>query len=240
MGSPFPQAASSFAPQIDSLFQLIFGITLGAFIIVQGLLIWFLIRYRRRPGHSATYIHGNPRLEWLWTLIPAAILVCVAVLSEAAWAAIKLPHGLSHDAIQVEVLAEQFAWNIRYPGPDGKFGRTDNKLISQDNPWGTIDDDPDGKDDIITINQMHLPVERDIQITLRSKDVIHSFFLPEMRLKQDAVPGMTVHLWFKPTRTGRFEIACAEFCGLGHYRMRGFLTIESMQQYTTWIKGGGE
>ncbi len=130
--------------------------------------------------------------------------------------------------------AEQFAWNIHYPGPDGKFGRTDIKLVSADNPLGLDRSDPNAKDDITTINQLNLPVDRPVLVHLSSKDVIHSFGLYEMRVKQDAIPGMTSRSGSFPNRVGEYEIACSQLCGLGHFRMRGFITIQSAADYQKW------
>jgi cytochrome c oxidase subunit 2 len=133
-------------------------------------------------------------------------------------------------------VGEQFAWNIHYPGPDGKFGRTDNTLVSAENPLGLDRKDPDAKDDLVTPNQLHLPVDRPVLVRLSSKDVIHSFGLYEMRVKQDAIPGMQIPVWFTPTRVGEYEISCSQLCGLGHYRMRGFVTVESQADFQAWLK----
>jgi len=133
------------------------------------------------------------------------------------------------------VVGEQFAWNIHYPGPDGKFGRTDVTKVSADNPLGLDRSDPAAKDDITTINQLYLPEGRPALIHLSSKDVIHSFGLYEMRVKQDAVPGMSMPVWFVPTRPGEYEITCSQLCGLGHFRMRGFVTIQTDADFKKWL-----
>jgi cytochrome c oxidase subunit 2 len=128
-------------------------------------------------------------------------------------------------------------WNVRYPGRDGKFGRTAAKLVDDTtNPLGMDRSDADGKDDIVTLNEISVPFGRAVRIRLRSKDVIHSFFLPNFRVKQDAVPGMTPEVVFFPTKKGTFEIACAELCGLAHYRMRGFFNVVSPQEYDQWLR----
>jgi len=152
------------------------------------------------------------------------------------------------DAFVVEVTAEQFAWNIHYPGPDGSFGKTDiAKIDVESNPLGLDREDPAGKDDVTTVNQLHLPKGKPVVIKLRSKDVIHCFNIPEFRIKQDVVPGLTIPVWFEPTLTTaemraklgkpefQYEIACAQLCGLGHYRMRGFVTIHSQEEFQTWM-----
>lgn len=207
-----PEGVSSYSGRIDGLFRLILWITGVIFIVVEALLLYFVIRYRHRQGRRAHYTHGNNRLEVVWTIVPAVICVVLALLSRRTWADIKqnMPRG----ALPIEITAEQFAWNIRYAGADGKFGTAD---------------------DIVTLNQLHFPVGRPVVVTLRSKDVIHSFFLPEFRVKQDAVPGMSTHIWFDAIRTGNWEIACAELCGLGHYRMKGFVTVESPEEFQKWL-----
>jgi cytochrome c oxidase subunit 2 len=212
-----PEGVSSYSGRVDGLFSLILWITGIIFVVVEVLLLFFLFRYRRREGRRAHYTHGNNRLEVIWTIIPAVICVVLALLSRRTWAEIK--QQMPKDAMQVEITGEQFAWNIRYAGPDGKLGTAD---------------------DIVTLNQLHFPVGRPVVATLRSKDVIHSFFLPEFRVKQDAVPGMSTRIWFDAMRVGHWEIACAELCGLGHYRMKGFVTVETQEEYEKWLSEQAE
>ena len=209
-----PESASTFGPKIDRLFLVVLWITGFFFFLVQGGLLLFTLKYRTRPGQQASYIHGNTLLEIIWTLIPALILLGLTLASQKLWAEIRYPQQMPPNASQVEIQAEQFAWNVRYPGPDGQF-ETD--------------------DDVTTLNQLHLPVGQPVKVRLRSKDVIHSFFVPEFRVKQDAVPGMETSVWIQPTRAGQFEILCAELCGLGHYRMRGFVTTESAETFQPWL-----
>ncbi len=136
----------------------------------------------------------------------------------------------------IEVTAQQFMWNVRYPGPDGKFGRTNPALVDEaTNALGMDRTDPAGKDDIVTINEITVPVDRPLRVILHSKDVIHSFFLPNLRVKQDAVPGMSPEVIFLPTRIGNYELACAELCGLAHYRMRGFFNVVSEREFDAWL-----
>jgi len=135
----------------------------------------------------------------------------------------------------VRVVAEQFSWNFHYPGADGRFGRTSITLVDPDNPLGLDRRDQAAKDDITTINQLHLPVGRTAVIHLSSQDVIHSLGMPEMRVKQDAIPGIVQPVWFTPTQTGRWEIACSQLCGLAHYRMKAFYTIHPPQQFQAWL-----
>ena len=207
-----PENVSTYGGQIDDLFKLILWITGVIFVVVELLLLFFLFRYRHREGRTARYTHGSNRLEVIWTIVPAVICVVLALLSRRSWAEIK--QNMPKQAMNVEITAEQFAWNIRYPGPDGKL---------------------ETPDDVVTLNQLHFPVGRPVIVTLHSKDVIHSFFLPEFRVKQDAVPGMTTRIWFEATRVGNWEIACAELCGLGHFRMKGFVTVETPEEFERWL-----
>ena len=207
-----PEAVSIYAPKVDHIFMVILWITGIIFVLVEGTLLWFLIRYRQRPGRTAYYIHGYVPAEVIWTVIPAFIVMYLAFSSQRVWSYIQgspPPHQL-----EVEVKGEQFAWNVRYPGPDGQF---------------------ETADDIETINQFHIPVGQVVLVRLKSKDVIHSFFLPQFRIKRDAVPGLTGRIWIQATKSGQFEIACAELCGLGHYRMRGYVTVESPEAFKAWL-----
>ena len=209
-----PEAITTTAPAIDQLFYFVLWVTGIVFVLVQGTLLYFLFKYRKRPGVAAGYTHGNHLVEIIWTVIPAAILIALATYSQKVWSQVRgtpPPQDL-----EIEITAEQFAWNIRYTGPDGKLGTPD---------------------DVTTINQLHLPVQKSVLVHIKSKDVIHSFFVPQFRMKQDAVPGITGRIWLTATKTGNYEIACAELCGLGHYRMRGFLTIESPEAFKTWLAG---
>lgn len=209
-----PESASTYGPQIDRLFWIIVWITGFFFFIVQGFLLLFVLKFRAQPGRKASYIHGNTAIEIVWTIIPALILLWLTIASQHLWVSLRDPRQFPQNPLQVEVTAEQFAWNIRYPGPDNQF---------------------ETADDIATINQLHLPVGEPVRVQLKSKDVIHSFFVPEFRLKQDAVPGLPTQVWFQTTRPGQFDIRCAELCGLGHYRMRGFVTVESPTEFQAWL-----
>jgi cytochrome c oxidase subunit 2 len=146
----------------------------------------------------------------------------------------------SGGATTVRVVAEQFAWHVHYPGADGVFGRTDITLVSPDNPLGLDRNEQVGKDDIITTNRMNLPVGKPVVIFLSSKDVIHSFGLPQMRVKQDAIPGIVQPVWFTPTQVGQWDIACSQLCGLGHFRMKGVYAIQTQEAYDAWLKDEAE
>ncbi len=212
MQSWLPESASTYSSTIDNMFYLILVVTGVAFILTEALLFLFAFLYRRRPGRRATYTHGNNTIEVIWTVVPAVLLVVLAVASRTAWNEIK---GSTPETDEiVTITASQFNWEIRYPGVDGRF---------------------DSPDDVITNNEMRIPVGVPVKIRLRSKDVIHSFFLPHFRLKQDAVPGLTIEVWVEATRTGDFEIACAELCGFGHYSMKGMLTVMGQDEYRDWL-----
>ncbi len=209
----FPPAVSSYGGKVDHLFMVVLWITGIIFFLVEGALLYFLIRYRRREGQPASYIHGHTGVEVIWTVVPAIIVVMLAFSSQRVWSYIQgppPPHQL-----EIEVKAEQFAWNIRYAGADGQLNTAD---------------------DIETINQLHLPVNQVVLVHVTSKDVIHSFFLPQFRIKRDAVPGLNTSIWLQPITEGHFEIVCAELCGLGHYRMRGFVVIESPEAFRAWLE----
>ena len=141
-----------------------------------------------------------------------------------------------HEAVVVRVVAEQFAWNIHYPGPDGVFGTTRPELVSPSNPIGLDRGSPHAADDVVTVNQLHLPVDRPVIVQLTTKDVIHSFSVPNFRVKQDAIPGLMVPVWFVPDRPGRYDLVCSQLCGLGHYRMRGTVTVETQEAFDAWIR----
>ena len=209
----FPEDVSAIGARIDRLFLIILGITGAIFLLVEGALLYFLIRYRRRAHPHAAYLHGHHLAEVIWTVIPAIIVLYLAFGSQRVWSMVRgtpPPHQ-----VDVEVTAEQFAWNVRYAGADQALHTSD---------------------DIETINQLHLPVGQVVLVRLTSKDVIHSFFLPQFRMKMDAVPGLNGRMWLQATKTGNFEIACAELCGLGHYRMRGFVTIEPPEAFHAWLQ----
>jgi cytochrome c oxidase subunit 2 len=207
-----PEGISTFSPRIDFLFTLIFWITAVVWALVTIAMVVFMVKYRTRPGRRATYIEGNPRLEVLWTTVTAVILIALAMLSRSTWANIK-EQGPPGDVFY-KVTAKQFNWEITYPGPDGKLGT---------------------KDDVTVENDFHVPVNKVVRIELTSKDVIHSFFVPWIRLKQDAVPGRIIHVWFDATKKGEYEIPCAELCGFGHSGMKGTLYVQSEEDFQHWL-----
>ena len=232
----FPTLASVHGQRIDSLFMVVLVVSGIAFVLVQGALGFFVARYGENGRERAAYWHDNPRAEAFLLIGTAVILTILVFMGQRVWASIYFVDAPA-DALVVQVTGEQFQWNFHYAGPDGAFGRTDTKLITSTNNIGLDRTDPAAKDDVVTLSEMHFPVGRPVKVRLRSKDVIHSFFLPNLRIKQDAVPGMAIEVWFTPNRAGTYEIACAELCGLAHYRMKGALTIdESQQAFDTWLR----
>jgi len=232
-----PINASAHGAEIDNL---IIYVHLGMFVLFAGWGVFFvytLFRYRAKRNPKADYqgvkSHFSTYVEIAVVIVEAILLIGFSI---PLWAKVVDDFPKEKDSVVVRVVAQQFAWNIHYPGADGIFGKTDASLINeQTNPVGLDRSDPNAADDITTLNQLHLPVDKPVIIHLSSKDVLHSFFLPEMRVKQDAIPGMSIPLWFKPVKTGNWEIACAQLCGLGHYRMRGFLNIHSENDYDAWL-----
>jgi cytochrome c oxidase subunit 2 len=232
----FPTLASEHGSRIDGLFMAVLVVTGIAFVLVQGALGFFVARYGENGRERAAYWHDNPKAEAILLIVTAVILTVLVFMGQRVWASIYFSDAPT-DATIVEITGEQFLWNFHYAGPDGQFGRTDSKLITSTNNIGLDRDDPAAKDDVVSIGNMHAPVNKPVRVRLRSKDVIHSFFLPNFRIKQDAVPGMGIEVWFTPTKAGPFEVACAELCGLGHYRMKAALTIdESQEKFNQWLE----
>jgi cytochrome c oxidase subunit II len=232
---PLPPDFSTQGPQIDQLIYIVHYLMAILFVGWGIFFVYCLIRFRKKKGQSATYqpIKGRvAKFAEIAVIVAEAILL--VGLSMPVWAKYKdIP--AESDAIHVRVVGEQFAWNIHYPGKDGIFGKTDVKYINNTgNSLGLDPSDPHGKDDIVTLNEMHVPVQKPVIVEVSSKDVIHSFTVNVLRVKQDAVPGMRIPIWFVATQTGEHDIGCAQLCGLGHYRMRAFLTIDTPEQYAKW------
>lgn len=231
-----PELASAHGHRIDFLIYLIHILMIVLFVGWGIYFIVVLVRFNRRRNARADYhgIHSKTAtsIEVMVALVEIILLVGISI---PFWS--KYVDALpQRPTVEVRVVAEQFAWNIHYPGEDGIFGKTDVKFFNKEsNPLGIDPNDPNAQDDITTINQLHLPVGKPAQIHLSSKDVVHSFALQEMRVKQDAIPGMSIPVNFVPTKTGNYEIACAQLCGLGHYRMQGFMTIQSPEDFGQWL-----
>ena len=216
-----PRDVSLDGYRIDNVIQYTDTVITIYFGIVVLAMLYFIIKYRSRPGHSAVYDRGDTK-KHVAISIAMGLLVFFSIdvviegmsfrdLKEAFW---NFPTG--SDIVRIEVMPQQFAWNLRYPGNDGQFGTDDDLIPAQ--------------------NQLHIPVNRPVVIQIAPYDVIHSFYLPNFRVKVDATPGMTNSMWFQATEIGNFEIACAELCGNSHYRMKGYLTVESEEEFSNWLQ----
>jgi cytochrome c oxidase subunit 2 len=228
-----PPLASVHGREIDRLFYSTLLITGAVFVLVHVLMALFVWRFAAHGTQRALYWHDNRRLELTYTIIPAVALAIMVSMSGIVWA--RIHFAPPSDALVADVRGEQFAWLTRYPGSDGVFGRVESRLIDhRTNPMGLDPKDPASADDIVS-RDLHLVANKPVRVHLRSTGVIHSFFIPAFRVKQDAVPGVTIEIWFTPTTEGEYEIACAELCGIGHYAMRGKVTVQSQQAFDAWL-----
>ncbi|MBI3697075.1 MAG: cytochrome c oxidase subunit II [Acidobacteria bacterium] len=232
----FPQPISDLAVSFDQHFVFTMALCGFFFVLAQVLLGCLVIRYRSRAGHSASYAHGSK--AWVFGVMAAMVLLDASLSRGAGrlWKEQQMTPA-PPDAVRLEITGQQFAWNIRYPGADGRFGRTDPTLVNDfaGNPLGIDMKDPPSADDIV-LPTLIVPRGRPVEVLLRSKDVIHSFFIRELRIKQDAVPGMQIPVKFTATKAGRYEIACAELCGLGHHRMRSYLEVVEPEQWEARVR----
>ena len=234
----FTPTASQHAPLVDRVLIYLM-ITTGGMLLIGHLVFgYFIWKFSRQSRVTCRMV--KPKFERFWSLALGAVM---AIVAEGGVLALGLPvwdqfYGSEApaNAVQVEVTAEEFNWNIRYHGPDGIFGRVAPELINLDNPIGLDAEDVASKDDLLLLAEFFLPVNRAANIRLRSKDVLHSFYLPNFRVKQDAVPGMEIEIWFVPTKVGTYELACAELCGFGHYKMRGILHVVSDQEFEQFLQ----
>jgi cytochrome c oxidase subunit II len=243
-----PPAASSHAAEIDQMSVLVHWLMLVLFVGWGAFFLFVLVRFRRGANPKANYAGAKGKIakstEVAVAIVEVALLLFYAI---PAWATRVRQFPAENEATVVRVIGAQFAWNVHYAGADGKFGRTDVKLVTAENPIGLDRSDPTAKDDITDINNLHLPVNRPVLVRLSSMDVIHSFGLYEMRVKQDAIPGMQIPVWFIPTVTTddmrrnlgqpsfEYEIACSQLCGLGHYRMRGVVIVQTADDFQKWM-----
>ncbi len=233
-----PVGASAAAHWIDGQFTLTYvlmGIVFFAAQLSLGYIVW---KYRERPSSGPVeYSHGNTTLEVVWTIMTAVLFIGLNLMGSSVWASQRFDPA-QPGAVPVEVTGMQFAWYFRYPGPDGKYGATNATLMDPsaggEAAVGLDPSDPAAKDDVVT-GTMFLPVNREVDLSIRSVDVIHSFFVPSLRFKQDAVPGLNIHMHFTPNQIGDYEIACAELCGLGHYKMHGIVKVVSQEDFDRWL-----
>ena len=218
---------------MDDTIILSFWIGGGVFILVCLFMVFCIFRYQYKEGRRSEYKPEDKKLEkgltWLTTIGVVALLAPGLVVWNNY---IRVPDN----AIQVEVMAWQWGWKYRLPGQDGKLGASNNRIISDDNPYGLNIDDPNGKDDVfVESNELHLLKDRPVKILLRSIDVLHNFYVPQFRSKMDAVPGTITYYWFEPNKNGEYEVLCAEYCGVAHYAMRGKVVVEDEGSYNKWL-----
>jgi cytochrome c oxidase subunit 2 len=212
-----PENVSTFGADVDSIIAIIWYVTVAWFFLTFGVLGAFIVLYRRRPGRRASYVPGERLGHAAWILVPVAVVLVLDLWIDfrgaPVWAKVKIDQPTAE--IALEVTARQFNWDILYPGPDGKFGTADDRQL---------------------LNEIHVPVGQPVRVVLKSKDVIHSFFSPHMRLKQDIVPGRAIGVWFEATKPGKYELPCAELCGFGHSGMKGWLYVHTPEAYQQWLK----
>ena len=236
-----PPQASAHAAEIDNMIVILHWLMLALFVGWGIFFVYTLVRFRASAHPKADYegvkSHASSYLEVAVAVVEAVILLAFAI---PAWAVRVNAFPPEDGATVLHVIAKQFEWHTVYPGPDGRFGRRDASLITSTNAIGLDRSDPNGADDIHTINQLNLPVDTPVIAYLSTMDVIHSFSINSMRVKQDAVPGMEIPVWWEPTVAGNYEINCSQLCGLGHYRMRGFVTIMNQADYQSFLAEEGE
>lgn len=212
-----PESVSTYGGEIDAIIALIYYLTLAWFFLTMGAFVLFLVLYRRREGRRATYVRGERLREAAWVLAPLVVVLVLDLWIDfrgaPVWARVK--QTMPPAEVTIQVTAKQFNWEILYPGPDGKFGTADDRQLD---------------------NELHVPVGKPVHVILKSRDVLHSFFLPNLRLKQDIVPGRTIGAWFEATKPGEYELPCAELCGFGHSGMKGWLYAHSAEDYQRWLR----
>jgi cytochrome c oxidase subunit II len=232
-----PPNASEHGYQIDHIIEFSHWFMGALFLGWSAFFIYVLLRFRkgRHPvaDHEGVKSGISTHLEFAVVLIEAVLLIGFAI---PLWAKRVNQFPEDKDAILVHAIGQQFNWNFHLPGPDGQFGRRDIALVSNSNPLGLDSKDPASKDDIVVLGELHVPVDRPVIIELSSKDVIHNFALPHMRMAQDAIPGQIIPMWFKPIKTGSYEVVCGQLCGLGHYSMKGMLVVDNPADYQAWLK----
>jgi cytochrome c oxidase subunit 2 len=220
--------------QMDDTLAITLIITGVFFVAINLFIVYTLWRFRHREGHRAAYEPDNHKLErrlTLWTAVGIMALLAPGLFVYAEY--VEAPK----DALVVDVVGKQWQWHFRFPDENGKLGPTNVRLINAKNPFGLDPDDPDAHNNlIITAGEVHLPLNRPVKLLLRSDDVLHDFYVPQFRGRMNIVPGMVTTFWFTPTKAGRYEIMCAQLCGVGHYNMRGHVVVEDEVAFRTWLK----
>ena len=219
---------------IDHTITITFWITGAVFVAVIGFMAYCVWRFRHKKGQEVLYEPENKKLEW-WLTVATAVGVA-AMLAPGLYVWYQFV-TVPKDATEVEVVGRQWSWSYRLPGKDGKLGTSDTRLVSADNPLGVNPNDPNGKDDVvIETDDLHLQIGKPVKLLLRSVDVLHDFYVPEFRGKMDMIPGLVTYFWMTPTRTGTFDILCAELCGVGHPQMRGKVVVAEENKYQAWLE----
>lgn len=218
---------------LDDTILITLVITGAVFVAVNLFIAWAIVCFRHRPGRRAAYEPENKRLEgWLTVVTTVGI---VAMLAPGLYVYSDMINP-PKDAATIEVLGQQWQWRFRYPGEDGRLGLSDSRFVAPQNPFGLNPDDPHGQDDVLIDSpELRLPLGQPVTVLMRSRDVLHNFYVPQFRAKMDMVPGLVSRFWFTPTQAGRFEILCAELCGVGHYNMRGHVVVEDETAFRTWL-----
>ncbi|NRR30013.1 cytochrome c oxidase subunit II [Oxalobacteraceae bacterium] len=227
---------------MDDALQLTLLITGALFVAVNLFVAYAVVKFRHRDGVRASSEHGNKKLEW-W-LIGITSVGIMAMLAPGLQVYAKLIDPPAH-AMVFEVMGQQWQWHYRLPGKDGKLGLTDVRFMGPANPFGISPDDPNGQDDYLVDGQeIHIPLNQPVKVLLRAADVLHDFYVPQFRTRMNMVPGMVTSFWLTPTRSGRFEVMCAQLCGVGHANMRSYVVVDEAPAYASWLArqptfGGG-
>ena len=229
----FPPPINQHGIAYDAQFMRTLVVVGIVFFLAQMALGYAIAKFRANGGR-AHYSHGNNTLEKVWTTATAVLFLGLVLMGAKIWAGVHFEEA-PPDAIPIELMSKQFAFNFRYPGPDGKFGRTNLKMVNDQggNPFGVEDNDPAGKDDIQSAS-LKVPVGKPVRLIMHARDVIHNFFVPELRVKQDIVPGMEIPLHFQADQIGVYEVPCSELCGLGHFQMRTTMQVMSEADFEKW------
>lgn len=251
-----PEASSAHGKYIDNMFGWTLFFTGIIFILTQALLFWFAFKYRYNKNRKGYFFPDHHKLELWWTIIPAIVLITLTIMGVNRWVHVMVPQPKDIITITVEATGMQFNWMLRYPGSDGMLGQKNYKLINETNQLGIDFENKLGTDfkgkinpslDDIIVNELHLPVGKNVLVKINSRDVIHSFYLPHFRVKMDAVPGIPTQFWFTPIKTTEqmrkelnnpdfnYELACAEICGKGHFSMKKIVVVESEEDYNKWL-----
>ncbi|GAB4178186.1 MAG: hypothetical protein Fur0032_18540 [Terrimicrobiaceae bacterium] len=227
-----PENVTTTGQKVDILLNTIFWLTFVVFLITQAVYIYYLVKYRRRPGVKAHYSHGNNALEIVWTSIPTFIFLVLAIVSNRFW--FDIHSNPPEDALKINISSYQFGWDMRYAGADNRLGSIDVDQISLENKFGLNKEDPAAADDFTSM-ELVIPANRPVHIYLNARDVIHSFYVPNFRIYQDAVPGRTISwVWFEVLRPGNFELACSQLCGTGHYNMKAPIRVLPPEEFDKW------